>query len=312
VFEEVQRRNRRPIWPFLALAGICVVLYFGVDRCMRERSDRDVDEVFSAYHSQAPLGLNEYAKLEPVELPGMQIELPGQPDQRTGDYVQGTVQVGQTAAVGWTAGKLITDRKFIRDSFEKNFRMGKQAPVPTTLGGAQAFEDYDAEMHVVIGECGRRTVFVQALASHERWMEIKKSFRCTPTRPLDHLGVIVGPSKTWHRDTDDPKLHLSDGKGAQMTMQSRKDSYDPRGKLGIPRDAKPEVRGGYRVWRGSGTSLDGKPMVIALVDWQCTDQPYFGEALVTSTGAIDEGIEVALTGSCIAMDAPLPAHLVQR
>jgi hypothetical protein len=124
--------------------------------------------------------------------------------------------------------------------------------------------------------------------------------------------VIVGPSKTWHRDTDDPKLHLSDGKGAQMTMQSRKDSYDPRGKLGIPRDAKPEVRGGYRVWRGSGTSLDGKPMVIALVDWQCTDQPYFGEALVTSTGAIDEGIEVALTGSCIAMDAPLPAHLVQR
>ncbi len=79
--------------------------------------------------------------------------------------------------------------------------------------------------------------------------------------------------------------------------------------MGIPDDAKPEVRGTYRIWRGHGLGLDGLPRLTARVDWQCPDRPYVGEAFMTGKTTVDPGIELAMTGSCIAMTAALPAHL---
>lgn len=312
MFEHVQQRNRRPVFvPILIGVGICIAVYFVVQRWSRRSSEREMNEMFStAIPALSSPTVADDVPLERVALPGMSIELAGRTIHR-GDYVAGNVEVAGSVSVGWTPGLLPKDVAFMQQQF-KIFGAGVQPPTETQLGGAFAYEEHaDARLHVLAGTCGRRTVIIQGQVSRPRFDQIKASFRCAPDRELLHLGVIVGPHKGWKRVDDDPKIKLvgSDGE-TRMTLQSRKSSYDPRGELSIPADAKPEVFGIYRVWRGKGTALDGTtPLVTALVDWQCPDHPYFGEAFMTSPTSVDEGIKLALTGSCIAMTAPLPPHL---
>ena len=74
-------------------------------------------------------------------------------------------------------------------------------------------------------------------------------------------------------------------------------------------DATMETRGMYTIWRGHGTGLDGKPLRTALVEWHCPVQELYGEVLITGPTSVDAGIELALTGYCIGVDAPLPPDL---
>ena len=292
--------------PILIGAVLLVVLYVAVDRCSKQRRDDEASEYMSSLARDVIAARDDDEPLVRAPLPGMSIELP-RSSMRKGDYVAGSMQ-STSVMLGWTPGKLITDESFMRDQF-KIFGAG-ETMTTTRFGRAPAFEDHVGErLHVLIGSCGRRNVVLQAQTTRERFEQMKASFKCSPDRPLDHLGVIVAPREGWQRADDDPKLKLVDGSGIKLTLQSRKDSYDPRGQMSIPAGAEPEVRGSYRIWRGRGTGLDGKPLVTALVDWQCADQPYFGEAFMTGPESIDEGIALALTGSCIAMDAPLPKHL---
>ncbi len=305
MFEHVQQRNRRPtLVPILAGVGICVAVYFVVDRWSRRTSERESMDFMNSFAGS----IKNDAPLERAQLPGMSIELPGRPTER-GDYVAGVAEVAG-ASVSWVPGLLDDDAWFMQQQF-KLFGAGEKPLATTQFGGAFAFEDHvGEELHVLAGSCGRRTIIVRATTNRERFDQIKASFRCRPDRELLHLGAIVGPRKGWKRMTDDPKILLTDSIGdVRLILQSRRDSYDPRGKQSIPADATPEAVGRYRIWRGHGTSLKGQPLVTALVDWQCPDHPYFGEAFITSPTSVDEAIQVALTGSCIAMTAPLPEHL---
>ena len=306
MFEHVQRRNRRPVFvPILIGAVLLVVIYFAVDRWSQRRGDEEASETLNALARDVIAARDDDEPLERAPLPGMSIELP-RSSMRKGDYVSGTMQ-SSSVMFGWTPGKLIADQAFMRDQL-KIFGAG-ETMTTTRFGRAPAFEDHVGErLHVVIGSCGRRNVVLQAQTTRERFEQIKASFKCSPDRPLDHLGVIVAARKGWRRTDDDPKIKLCDDTGIQLTLQSRKEAHDPRGQL-IPADVEPEARGDYRVWRGRGTGLDGKPLVTALVDWKCADQPYYGEVFMTGPRSVEEGIALALTGSCIAMTAPLPEHL---
>jgi hypothetical protein len=312
MFEDIQRRNApRSVVPWI-VGGLALLvgIYFVVNVVVtRSRSGESSESLISL--APASRQLADDAILTRIALPGMSIELPSDPSV-DGDYTAGTATTA-TVTVGWMPGNFIDDPAFNQERF-KSFGAGTEPPQRTRFGGALALQDHAGgtnETHTLFGNCGQRDVILHAQASRTAFERIRDSFRCSPDRKLTHLGVIVAPRDGWSRKDDNPKIQLVDRtRAVSITLLSKNEPQNMVRSPGIGiAGSDPEVRGNYRIWRGRGKALDGAPRTAAVVEWSCSGPPYIGGALIAGSGSIDAAIEVALTGSCISMDAPLPAHL---
>ncbi len=310
MFDDFQRRNTgRPVvlW-IVGGVALLVVIYVAVNRLVQRSSSRDAVALLTSY--APPERLAEDAVLTRITLPGMSVELPA-PPTISGDYITGSAK-SPALMIAWIPG-IFSDDPVLRQQQFKSFGAGTTPPQRTELGGGPAFQDHDpgTESHVLFGNCGRRDVVLYVQASRPMFERIRSSFRCSPDRELTHLGLVVAPHEGWSRKTANPKIMLVDRTGAvSITLISRRPDADSSVVPGLEiAGSTPEVRGLYQVWRSQGTSRDGGTLNTALVEWSCPDQELVGEAMIVGTGSIDAAIEVALTGDCIALDAPVPEHL---
>ncbi len=320
-FEKRQRSQRSVVRWIVGGLTLAFVSYVVIERlARRSRAAESVAFVNSLADLAPPSGkaaqaaqppqLGDAVGLTRVELPGMWMFLPGTEHAISGNYASGDVEaIGVT--LEWKPGNFNDDA--VATIKQHLFDADADPPTPVRVGDGPAFWGHTAEephLFTLFGACGHRRLKLRVDGTRRALERIAATFTCAPDRNLSHLGVVVAPHAGWTRIDDDPQIRLVDRTGATtIKLLWNQDALMMAKAISGDAAGEPEVRGDYRIWRGSGHEADGASRSVAVVDWGCKVPPYGGGAFIKGSGPLDDAIAVALTGSCIAPDAPLPAHL---
>jgi hypothetical protein len=317
----VQRRSRSPWWAALAIIPVVAIVVVAIVRGHKSEP---------AHESPAPMVIDPVPVTPPpdpnavarLELPGMSLETPGTAPVK-GSYGEGSALHEGGAiewGVTWQMGEQPDDaglRTIVRSMTQV---LARRDGVPCAInedhavdvGGApgRTFELLRAggRMYMTFARCGDRVV--QLLTSgplakehHDRMIS---SFRCTPD-PKQLVKVTtaaITPRPGWKEHKPGQWV-----KGPVMVIVNRlpNPSKQPLRDLlvagtstqGFAMRGEPTLRGSYLVWGGT-LRLERTEYQAALVAWSCPDDTA-GLAYVAAVGqggAIDEGIELAMTGQC--------------
>jgi hypothetical protein len=321
------------LWTAVAILGaLALVCCFG----WRAHQRRLIDQATAEYTRAVAAASTPPASFSRLQLPGMSIEAPDAAAVE-GDYMTGSVQrtFPHEWSVTWQEGTL--GRAEMQKAMEATVptlsaklgspaRLSRSRDVQVAGSNGSQFEFENQKGYRVVitsVECGGRVVQIVAAGlghAADTSAKMVASFRCTPDPPKgrvdDAVAVDVRPG--WRRTAP---------KGQPMLVNEREVLVRPtllpgvdgatdelliagmRGAGFAPASSAPKKMKGRRVWQGS-MDVGGETVPAAIVVWPCAGDRRTGMVYVFSLkGApLDEGIELALTGRCLAPDRQAPDH----
>lgn len=333
-YETRQVSKHRWIGPVIvALVVLALVVALVVYRRHAEvvRAQGDLDKVWKSIEAPA----DSFVR---VELPGMSLEAPSAA-KPTGDYTTGSVsQLFPEWMVTWQSGKLPPAEalqsivgammRAVEQQRHTPVQLASAADVTLDGGRARQFElradgalVYSA--WVTFGECDGRVLQVLnggvsgVKDTHDRMV---RSFRChpDPSRSSEELTVAVDVRPGWHLAMPGGKAMLANARDVVVQMRTlpavpgapQPEQYiaAAAGGAGLELEGKPVSRKGRIVGIGR-IQRDGSSSPMAMVMWTCADRRLAVVYVNASKRAdLEQGIDLALTGRCLAPGEPAPDY----